>query len=375
MTAAAPPAADPRSACPGTASRIPSAVVWGLCHDLAGVQHRGRGQRRRAEAFEPHLHRLGGDPRTDRGGQRFAIGDAVGVGGEARVGAPARAGRARRTARRNRRIVGRGHHHPPVGGRERLVGGDAGEPRPHRPGHEPGGQVARPGGTPSSRSRSRTARCRPRTRPRPDRGSRSAARMPIAGPQRGALVDHRDARAHRLAVGLAGDAHDPAGGLHQRVISRLVAHRRATAVGADVAVDHARVDGPDRRVAEPEPVAQARAACSARPRRQRSASCSARPIPGSDRRSSPIERLLAFMARNIALSSSQNGGPHARVSSPRAGALDLDHICAQRAQQLGAKRAGDGARQVEPHAHRRGAGSRAIEGGGATTRRSTRDFK
>jgi hypothetical protein len=43
------------------------------------------------------------------------------------------------------------------------------------------------------------------------------------GPHAGALVDDRDADAHRLAAVDAGDAHDAAMRLHQRIVARPLA--------------------------------------------------------------------------------------------------------------------------------------------------------
>ena len=65
-------------------------------------------------------------------------------------------------------------------------------------------------------------------------------------------VRDRYADLHRLAVGRAGDAHQPAHRLHQQVVSGLVLVGTGLSEAGDRAVDQPRIDGRERFVAEPE---------------------------------------------------------------------------------------------------------------------------
>src|SRR5947207_7748006 len=53
-------------------------------------------------------------------------------------------------------------------------------------------------------------------------------------------IEERHAGAHGGAVGLAGDGHDAAEGLHQRLVAGAVLARARAAEGRDRAVDQAR---------------------------------------------------------------------------------------------------------------------------------------
>src|SRR5205085_4523922 len=79
------------------------------------------------------------------------------------------------------------------------------------------------------------------------------------GPHAGALVDDRDADAHRLAAIDAGHAHDAAMRLHQRVVAGTFAQRTRAAIGAEVAVDQCGLLGAQCFGAEAELVDRARA--------------------------------------------------------------------------------------------------------------------
>ena len=177
-------------------------------------------------------------------------------------------------------------------------------------------------------------------RPRPVRSrSCSAATNAERRPEPGPEVDERRADAHARPVGFPGQADDPGGRLHQRVVAREVAQRAGRAVGADRAGD--------------EPRCCARAASSApRPSRSavpgrmlwtktsaRSASRSTASRPAGALTSSASERLPAFAAKKSALPAGANAGPQARASSPAQGMLDLDDVGAERAEQLRARRA------------------------------------
>ena len=63
--------------------------------------------------------------------------------------------------------------------------------------------------------------------------------MPCAANMPGDDVGDRDAEPERRAIGVAGDAHQPALGLHHRVVSRLVPPRPGLAEARDRAVDDA----------------------------------------------------------------------------------------------------------------------------------------
>ena len=73
-----------------------------------------------------------------------------------------------------------------------------------------------------------------------------ADRRPLAGRE----VDQGDADAHGRAVAFAGDAHQAARRLHQRVVARPVGERAGSAVGADRAVDESRIARAQRLGAE-----------------------------------------------------------------------------------------------------------------------------
>jgi hypothetical protein len=64
---------------------------------------------------------------------------------------------------------------------------------------------------------------------------------PDRGVEAGDHVDEGDADLQRLAVGLAGDAHQPAQRLHEQVVSRQLSPRAAAAEAGDGAVDELRV--------------------------------------------------------------------------------------------------------------------------------------
>ena len=78
--------------------------------------------------------------------------------------------------------------------------------------------------------------------PRPVRVAREQRqRDPLRREHAGDDVGDGDAEPERRAVGGAGDAHQPALGLHHRVVARLVAPRAGLAEAGDRAVDEPRV--------------------------------------------------------------------------------------------------------------------------------------
>src|SRR4029077_91918 len=68
----------------------------------------------------------------------------------------------------------------------------------------------------------------------------------------GGQVEERDAGPHRLATRLAGDGHDAAEGLHQRLVARAVLARAGAPERGDRAVDEPPVDLRQHVLAEPE---------------------------------------------------------------------------------------------------------------------------
>ena len=71
------------------------------------------------------------------------------------------------------------------------------------------------------------------------------------GVHSGHHVEDGDARAERLAVGIAGQAHQPGDCLHHKVIPRQRRSLRPAAEAADRRVHHARIGGGHRVVVEP----------------------------------------------------------------------------------------------------------------------------
>ena len=145
-----------------------------------------------------------------------------------------------------------------------VAGGDHGSRRRRRP------RTARSAGTrcrggpgvspvaATPRCGRRGARARSRGgRPRWSRRRRAGApRARRSPPRPGREVDERDADAHRRHPAHAGDAHDPARRLQQRVVARLVAQRADGAERTDRAVDERRVARAKRLGAEAVPLGE-----------------------------------------------------------------------------------------------------------------------
>ena len=169
------------------------------------------------------------------------------------------------------------------------------------------------------RSRSSSAATTPSAAHVPVPWSISDAPTRTPGPAR--LPRHRD---------------EAAGRLHQRVVARLVRERADFAVRADRAVDEPRVARPHRIRARARAPRRAPVAGSGGRRLPRSASRRSASRPRGSRSDNARERLPAFAERNIVPSPFQNGGPHARPSSPVSGRSTLTtsapsaaRICAQ----------------------------------------------
>ncbi len=168
-------------------------------------------------------------------------------------------------------------------------------------------------------------------------------------------VRDRDADLHRLAAGLARDRHEPAHGLNQEVVSRLVRARARRPVARDRAEDDARVHGRERVVAEPEPVEVAGAEVlddDVGPRRE----APHRLAAGLGLEIERDRALVAIRRRVVGRGAvgQERRAPSARVVA-RARTLDLDDIGAQIAEHLGAERTRENAREVQNPEVREGA--------------------
>ena len=122
--------------------------------------------------------------------------------------------------------------------------------------------------------------------------------------------------------GSPGDAHQPAFGLHHRVVPSLVPPRTGLPESGDRCVDQLRPRLFQRRIVESEPRQRARPeVLDEDVGRVEEAIDDASPV-----RLLEVERdafLVAIVPRKYALSPPTNGGPHARVSSPSPGRSTL----------------------------------------------------
>ncbi len=177
---------------------------------------------------------------------------------------------------------------------------------------------------------------------------------PERGPRPRALVDERRADAHAGAAGLARHRDQAARGLHQGVVARLLPQRPDVAVGADRAVDESRVAFPQfvRLRGRADPRAPDAGSGGRRRRRLASRSTTSRPAGSRERaRERALRRVHGEEHRALV-------APEGRA--PRAGvvagvrALHLDDVGAERAEDLGAVRAGDRRRHVEDAQSREG---------------------
>ena len=166
------------------------------------------------------------------------------------------------------------------------------------------------------------------------------------GVEAGEVVGHRDAGAHRRAVGLAGDVHESGLGLRHRVVARQVALRAVLAVAADRAVHEARIQ---RRVCSmPKP------SLSRLPGLKFSMNTSA-PSRRRFSTSAPfgalqVEREAALVAVDAeevrAPAVADERPPRPRIVAGL-GFLDLDHVGAHVAEQHRAERAGEDPGEVD----------------------------
>ena len=312
--------------------------------DLGDVLH-GRGRdSRRGQALEPRRRRLLAQAPPEERDELAAVLDARGIRREARVGGEG--GQPERVAERAEEpVVGGRDHDLAVARREDLVRDDRGVRGAVAAGRLAGREVT---GQVVGEERDRRLVERHVDEPALADAVALAERREDAerGPEPGRLVDERGAGAHARAVGLAGHAHDPAHGLHQRVVAGLVAERADAPERADRAVDEARVPRAKRLVAEsarlcePRPEAldeDVRAVGEAEHRLQ------ARGI-GKPQRDRPLARVRAQKHRPGAVD--ERRAPRARVVAA-VRSLDLDHVRTERAQDLGAVGPGERGRDVE----------------------------
>ena len=184
-----------------------------------------------------------------------AVDDPVAVGAEARILGEARpADRAAQTAEQI--VVAGGDHDVPVGGGEGLIRddrfdtgavplrdlaiGEVGRDRQRHPGErrlvERSVDDPAAPGAPTFLQRGEDADHRPHRRRH---------------------VDDRDGDPNRRSSVLAQQAHQPAIGLHHRIVARPVAQRPGRAEGSDIAIDEARLLGGQRGGGEAIPVERA----------------------------------------------------------------------------------------------------------------------
>ncbi|MEZ5100822.1 MAG: hypothetical protein R3C15_13685 [Thermoleophilia bacterium] len=313
--------------------------------DLGEVLHRRSRDARPLERGEP----VGRVPRAeallDDRRELVPVRAAVGVRAEAHV--LGQLGRLEHLAERLvEPVVARGHHDPAVARLERLVRGDHPDPGALRLGHPAAREVAdQLEGQPRDgrlveRRVDELGACSRVTRAK---GGEDADH----GPHRRPLVDHGDAAAHRRPLGrFARDRHDPARGLHQGVVARLLGERADAAERADRAVDQPVVAGLQRLEAEAQALAQARAHVLDE---------DVRAVEQLQHHLEPGRVLHVERERPLARVDAQEGGrlavperrpPRARVVAALR-VLDLHDLRAERGERLGAERACDRRREVD----------------------------
>ena len=151
-------------------------------------------------------------------------------------------------------------------------------------------------------------------------------------------VDDRRADLHRLALGLPGDAHQPAHRLQQQVVARQPGRALGRAEGGDRARHEPRVAVPPQRVAVEPPrrhqPGPERLDQHVGPRRQLARQLAVRVVPQVER-----DRALVAVEPEVV-----RGFAVAPRRPPRAGVvatarpLDLDHVGAQVSQRHGGER-------------------------------------
>ena len=148
-------------------------------------------------------------------------------------------------------VIGRSHRDPAIGGAERLVGDDARvrvSVAQRLCSREQGARSdVDEGGEGAVEERDLDEVTFPRELAPTERGEDRCCRM-----EAGQYVDDRDAHLHGLTVGLAGDRHQAALGLHGEVVTRPVT-RLARTEAADRAVDDTGPALAHSLVVEPQP--------------------------------------------------------------------------------------------------------------------------
>src|SRR5207249_6677234 len=157
-------------------------------------------------------------------------------------------------------------------------------------------------------------------------------------------IEERDAAADGCAAGLAGDRHDAAERLHERLVAGALGARARAAEGRDGAVDEPRVFPRQRLVAEAELLHRPRAEVLDQDVGRRGEA----PHEGDAVRLLEIDGDAAL----VAVVDEVAGGLAVLVRGPRARfvtdarVLDLDHVGAEVSEQRAAVGAGQHAREV-----------------------------
>ena len=305
---------------------------------LADVVDGRRGHARLDECGEQLLAFPCPRPLLEEREQLCPVAHAIGIRQEARV--VRERGHAEDAAERGEELVvsGGDDHQAAVRGREHLVRGDLRERAPLAARHLARAQVAD--------ELIREQRQRRLVEGHVERASHAGPLAVVQrredaerGPDAGAEVDQRDTDAYRRPVVLAGDAHDPGGGLHQRVVAGLIAQRPRRPERADRAVDESRVARAHRVRAEAALLRRARAQALHE---------HVGAVGEPQKRLEPArvaeierERPLAGVRRqeHRALALPERRPPGARVVA--AGRLDLDDVGAERREQLRRGRPGE----------------------------------
>ncbi len=223
----------------------------GIVHHLVDGVDRRRGHVGFLQPLEQRIAVELGDGLLDDGLELRPVRHPIPIDGEARIGGhplePDGAGELLPEA-----VIGGGDEHPlAVAALEVAVGRERRMARAEGLGHDAGQQVALRvvGEEPHRRLEQRAvhALTEPGALALQDRGG-DAERAEDARRE----VEERHRRPHGLAVRLAGDGHDPAERLHQRLVAGAVLAGAGAPEGGDGAVDQPRVDFRERLVAEAE---------------------------------------------------------------------------------------------------------------------------
>ena len=210
-----------------------------VLRDLGDVVDGSRRDAGRVEPLDPARDLAARKTRLEDLDQLVPVGDALGVRGEALVLDEVGHLEHRRKLREEV-VVGGEHHQLPVARREGLVRRDQWEGRPVPPGDRARAKVADQ--VVGDESERRLVQGNVDHPPLPRSVALPQRRQdPDRSPHARGLVDHRDADAHAGTVLLPRDADDPAGGLHERVVSGLDTVRPDVAERADRGVDEPRV--------------------------------------------------------------------------------------------------------------------------------------